>query len=172
MFLKRFKEKSIQKYYRNVLNIRRPPIHSNKINSVGILLDYDEYNNYDKLRLIFKDIGIKDNRIKFLALISDEKSQPNHWDSFFYPECFGWKGKFEHVELEEFVNTPFDALICFYNGNKWELNLATALSKANFKIGVSNEEPRLYDLIINIETKHIDVFHTEMLKYLKQLNKI
>ena len=172
MFLKRFKEKSIQKYYRTVLSSPRTAIHQNKIRSVGVLLNYDEYNNYDKLRFILKDIGIKDNRVKFLALISDEKSVPNHWDAFFYPECFGWKGKFEHVELEEFVTTPFDALISFYNEERWELNLVTALSKANFKIGISDYEPRLFDLIINIETKHIDVFHGELIKYLKRLNKI
>jgi hypothetical protein len=172
MFLKRFKEKSIQNYLKGVLNAPRSRIHQNKIESVGIILNYDEYNNYDSIRLIFKDLGLKDNRIKFIAFIDDEKSTPNGWDSFFNPKNFGWKGKITNVDLEEFISTKFDALISYYKEDQLELNLVTALSQANFKIGISNRDERLFDFILNIEPQHIQVFQKELVKYLKRLNKI
>ena len=45
-------------------------------------------------------------------------------------------------------------------------------SKANFKVGISNFDQRLNDFIIDIGAEHVDVFKTELEKYLKGLNKI
>ena len=172
MFLKRFKEKSNQKYINSILNSRKPSVHSGKIGSVGIILNHDEYSNYEKLRLLLKGLGIKDNRVKFIAFLEDEKETPNSWDSFFNPKNFGWKGKIIATDLNEFINEPFDALISYYNEDRLELNMVTAMSKANFKIGISSRDKRLYDLIINIESKYVQVFEKELEKYLKVLNKI
>ena len=106
MFLKRFKEKSIQKYFKGVLNTPRQGVHDRKIESVGVILNYDEYNNNDQIRLILKDIGIKDNRVKLISFIDNVDELPNSWDSYFGPKDFGWKGKIDNVELEEFLNFP------------------------------------------------------------------
>ncbi len=172
MFLKRFREKSNQKYINTILKSDIRTIHQNKIESVGIIIKFDEFNNYDQLRLLIKNLGIKDNRVKFIAFIDDEKSKPNSWDAFFNPKDFGWKGKINNVELEEFINSKFDALISYYNEENQYLKQITAMSRANFKIGISETDPRLYDLLISINTKHINVFKNEIEKYLKVLNKI
>lgn len=172
MFLKRFKEKSNQKYINNLLDIDKRQINNKEISSVGVIINFQDYNNYDKLRLLFKNIGFNDNRIKFIAFIDDEKGVPNSWDSFFNPKDFGWKGKIDNIDLNEFIDTEFDALICYYQKESLELSLVTALSRANFKIGLTKKEPRLFDLIIDIEPKHIEIFQNELVKYLKVLNKI
>ena len=137
-----------------------------------MILNFDEFNNYDQLRALLKNIGIKDNKVKFIAYIDDEGIKPNSWDAFFSPKDFGWKGKVNNTELEQFINTKFDALISFYNAEDLELKLVSASSRANFKIGINNSEPRLYDLIINIKTKDLQVFQNEIFKYLKVFNKI
>ena len=48
----------------------------------------------------------------------------------------------------------------------------TALSKANFKIGINTEDTRLHDLIIDIKPSNTDVFKVELIKYLTQLNRL
>ena len=53
-----------------------------------------------------------------------------------------------------------------------QLNLITAASKANLKVGISNEDERLYDLIIDVELKDINIFKQELKKYLNILKKI
>ena len=75
-------------------------------------------------------------------------------------------------EIDDFVDQPFDLLISYYNSNKLELNLVTALSKANFKIGINIQDARLHDLIIDVKTSKIDVFKVELIKYLTQLNRL
>jgi hypothetical protein len=172
MFLKRFREKSNQKYVNTLLDTSVRHVHQKKIETVGVLLNLDEFKNYDSLRQLLNSIGIKDNKVKFIAYIDDDESKPNSWDSFFNPNDFGWRGKITNTDLQLFIDTEFDALICFYNAEDLELKLVAASSKANFKIGINNSEPRLYDLIINIDTKHLQVFQNELFKYLKVLNKI
>lgn len=172
MFLKRFREKSNQKYINNILNSGTRNVHNRKAESVGVVLNFDEFNDYDRLRKMLKEIGFKDNKVKFISFIDDEKNKPNSWDAFFNPKDFGWKGKIENTELQEFIEAPFDVLISYYNEECLELNMVTALSGANLKVGINNNDPRLYDLIINIRTEYLDVFQKEIVKYLKVLNKI
>ena len=53
-----------------------------------------------------------------------------------------------------------------------ELNLVTAQSKANFKIGLSNNDQRQYDLIIDVKPNEFGLFKKELTKYLTVLNKL
>ena len=46
------------------------------------------------------------------------------------------------------------------------------MSKANFKVGISNTDERLYDLIIDVKPKQFQLFKTEFVKYLNILNKL
>jgi Family of unknown function (DUF6913) len=172
MFLKRFKVKSNQKYINNILNSRTPNIDASKIESVGVILNFDEFNDYDDFRKFFKSIGILENKIKFIAFITDEKLKPNSWDAYFFSNSFGWNGRINGVELHEFINMEFDALISYYKEDNLELNLVTALSKANFKIGISGKDKRLNDFIIDVKPNQTQVFQKELIKYLKVLNKL
>ena len=133
MFLNRFKKKTNQNYISKILKSRNVSVNDNKIESVGVILNLDEFNEHDNIRLFLKNLGIMENRIKFMAFITDEKLAPNSWDSYFNPKDFGWNGKIKSVELQEFVNTKFDALISYYKDDNLELNFVTASSKANFK---------------------------------------
>lgn len=172
MFLQRFKKKSIRNYINKILNSRNISVNDNKIESVGVILNYDEFNEHEDIRLFLKSIGIMENKIKFITFVTDKKLVPNTWDSYFCPKDFGWNGKIKNIELLEFINIRFDALISYYKEDNLELNIATALSKANFKIGISGSDQRLNDFIIDVKPYQINIFKQELLKYLKVLNKI
>ena len=172
MFLKLFRKRSNQKYINKILNFNRSIISEKKIISVGIILSIEEFKDYDKLKKIFTDFGINENRIKFITYVSDKDFKLNHWDDYFNPEDFGWNGNTTNIALNEFINFKYDVLISYYRLDNTDLNLVTAKSKANFKIGISNFDQRLNDFIIDIGTEHINVFRNELEKYLKGLNKI
>ena len=172
MFLKLFRKRSNQKYINKILNSKRSKISEKKIRSVGIILSLEEFKDYDKIKEIFTDFGINENRIKFITYLSDKDFQLNHWDDYFSPEDFGWSGNITNIALNEFIDFKYDVLISYYRLDNTDLNLVTAKSKANFKIGVSNFDQRLNDFIIDIGTEHVNVFRNELEKYLKGLNKI
>jgi hypothetical protein len=172
MFLKLFRKRSNQKYINKILNSKRSKISEKKIRSVGIILSLEEFKDYDKIKEIFTDFGINENRIKFITYLSDKDFQLNHWDDYFSPEDFGWSGDITNIALNEFIDFKYDVLISYYRLDNTDLNLVTAKSKANFKIGISNFDQRLNDFIIDIGTEHVNVFRNELEKYLKGLNKI
>ena len=172
MFLQRFKKKTNQNHINKILNSRNISVNDNKIESVGVILNLDEFNEHEDLGQFLKSIGIRENKIKFITYITDKKLVPNTWDSYFDPKDFGWNGKIKSIELQDFINTKFDALISYCKADNLELNTVTALSKANFKIGISGNDQRLNDFIIDVKSNQINIFKQETLKYLKVLNKI
>jgi len=172
MFFKQFRTLSLQKNITLILKSRIKNFQSGKVNSIGVIFDYDSYYNYDFFRNLIKDLGVNDTKVRFIAKVDLKKNKPNSWDSFFSLDNFDWLGRPKSVEIEEFVEQPFDVLISYYKPNQLELNLVTARSKANFKIGITNEDSRLHDLTIDVEPSDTDVFRTELIKYLTQLNRL
>lgn len=172
MILKAFKEKSNQKYINKLLIARKAAVDSRKISSVGVILNVNEFKDFEAFRAYLKTLGIKTNKTKIIAFVEDEKDQGYHWETYFNPKDFGWKGKINNVELQSFIDTEFDALISFYKEDTVELNSITAQSNANFKIGLSNTDQRLYDLIIDVKPSDFLLFKDELKKYLTVLNKL
>ena len=172
MFFKRIKTKSSQKFLTTVLNSRTIEYDSRKVQTVGVIFNYNSFQDYDFFRILLTDLGLSSNRIRFIALLDNEADRPNSWDAFYMREDFDWLGHCKNVEVNEFVNLPLDLLISYYNPNCYELSIVTALSKAKLKVGLSSEDLRLHDLILNLEPKEKKTFKTELIKYLKTLNKI
>jgi|TARA_B110000967_G_C18707644_1_gene471081 hypothetical protein len=172
MFFKRLKTISLQKNITLILKSRTKDFNSDKVSSIGVIFDYELYHNYEFFQELINELGIMKNKIRFIAMIDQEKNRPNSWDSFFSLDSFDWLGRPNNIEVDNFVEQPFDLLISYYNPTKLELNLVTALSKANFKIGINTEDTRLHDLIIDIKPSNTEVFKVELIKYLTQLNRL
>lgn len=172
MFFKRIKTISSEKFLTTVIEARSKQFSSEKIKTVGILFDYDQFVNYDYFRMLFTDLGLNDNRLRFIVFYKKENNQPNSWDASYTKTDFDWLGHCKSNEVTEFVDQSFDLLISYYKPNRYELKIVTAMSKAKFKVGISDEDERLHDLIIDVSIKDIDTFKTELIKYLKTLNKI
>ncbi|WP_040279970.1 DUF6913 domain-containing protein [Psychroserpens damuponensis] len=172
MILKVFKVKSNQKYINKLLNARQVAVSSTKVNTVGVILNMNEFSDFEAFRLFFKSLGIQASKAKIIAFVDDPKDSNELWDTYFNPKHFGWKGKINNTDLQTFVDTKFDVLISYYKESHVELNLITAASKANFKVGLTNDDERLYDLMINVKPNEFRVFKNELKKYLTVLNKL
>ena len=172
MFIKFLKNRSNRKFIKRAIESRVQSVENKKIESVGVIVNIGEFKQYDKLINILKDYGINENKIKFITYLSDVDSKLNHWDSYFESKDFGWNGVVKNLDLQEFIDSDFDALISYYKNDNLELNYATACSKSFFKIGLSNFDQNLNDFIIDINPNFVDIFGKELKKYLKGLNKI
>ncbi|WP_372755276.1 hypothetical protein [Mariniflexile sp.] len=172
MILKGFKEKSIKKQINKLLIERHVNVTNNKIESLGIIFNLDEINDFEEFRALASFLKVQPNKLKVVAFSSKPKEALKSWDVCYSSIDFGWKGVIKNSELQRFLDTEFDALISFYETEVIELKLLTAKSKAQFKIGILQDDERLNDLIIKTTIKEFDVFKTEIFKYLTILNKI
>ena len=62
MFFKQFRTLSLQKNITLILKSRIKNFKSSKINSIGVIFDYDAYCDYDFFRSLIKDMGIMENK--------------------------------------------------------------------------------------------------------------
>lgn len=172
MILKAFKEKSNQKFITRLLNSKNVPINSKKIKSVGVIIDAREFSDVEGIKQFFNGLGIQLPNIQIIVFVEDDKKTERLWGNYFSKKDFGWKGSIKHAELQTFLNREFDALVGFFKNDLLELKIATAVSKANFKIGLSGVDDRLFDFILDVDIKDFSIFKTELKKYLTILNKI
>ncbi|SDR82685.1 DUF6913 domain-containing protein [Winogradskyella sediminis] len=172
MILKAFKEKSNRKYVNNLLATRQPIVNNNKVKTIAVLLNTGEFHEFEVFRVYFKELNLTSPKHKIVAFTGDDKLEHNKWNTHFSPKDFGWKGAIKNPDLQAFIDEPYDMLICFFKNDELPLNVITAASKANFKVGISRFDERLYDLIIDVELKDINIFKQELKKYLNILNKL
>ncbi|WP_034040279.1 DUF6913 domain-containing protein [Wocania ichthyoenteri] len=172
MILKGFKEKSNKKHLNKLLSQHKVSVADSKIESLGVILNIDEVDDFELFRVLANNINVRPNRLKIIAYSASKKENLSTWDDCFNPKDFGWKGTIKNIELQSFLSTKFDALISYYANDVLELKLLTAKSKAQFKIGILQTDARLNDLIIKTSLKEFDVFKAELHKYLTILNKI
>ena len=172
MILKAFKEKSNQKYLNKLLSQRKTAVNNDKVKSVAVLLNAQEFDDFEAFRTFFKELDLHSPKQKVIAFTLDKNLTSSQWDIYFSPKDFGWKGKINTIDLQAFIDEEYDVLICYYKQELLPLNLITAASKANLKVGLSRNDERLYDLIIDVPTKEIGIFKNELKKYLQILNKL
>jgi hypothetical protein len=172
MILKAFKDKSNQKYINKLLVARKVGVNSTKVKTIAVLLNAIEFNNFEVFNNFFEELNLKSPKHKIIAFTTDDKFEASQWETYFRPKDFGWKGKINNVDLQSFMDEDYDVLISYYKNETLALNLITAKSKANLKVGLSRSDERLYDLIIDLNPKDITVFKTEFKKYLNILNKL
>ena len=110
MFFKLFKKKSNDKYLNNILNNRKSSVNNNKIKSVGIIINLEEFNDYDSLRNVFTYLGVNENKIKFVAYVTHKDETLTSWDSYFTPLDFGWNGNISNYDINEFIETEFEIM--------------------------------------------------------------
>ncbi len=172
MILKAFKQKSNQKYVNKLLRTRVAAVNSNKVKTVAVLLNSTEFHEFEVFKVYFKQLGLNSPKHKIIAFTLDDKFEHNKWNTHYSPKDFGWKGKIKNIDLQNFIDEPYDVLICYYKNELLQLNQITAASKANLKVGISRKDERLYDLIIDVSLKEINIFKQELKKYLNILNKL
>ena len=172
MFLRGFKKKSNQKFINKLLSHASNGQAMGQVQTVGVLLNYEEFNDFETFRNLFKELDLTSPKCRVAAFIQDEKQITNTWNTYFIPKNIGWKGTILSVDLESFIKEEFDVFIGYYTKNDVEINLISALSKAKFKIGLKGADQRIFDLVINVEPQQFGVFKRELKKYLKILKFI
>jgi hypothetical protein len=172
MILKGFKQKSIKKSLNKLLSERHVNVNNDTVISLGVILNIDEIDDFEKFRALADFIKVRPNKLKIIAFSESKKDDINAWDECYNPKDFGWKGIVKNIELQSFLDTKFDVLISYYEKDVLELKLMTALSKGKFKIGILQSDERLNDLIIKTKLTQFDLFKAEVFKYLSILKKI
>ncbi len=143
-----------------------------KIASVGLLVDESYFSNTEALvdQIVLQ--GIDKEQIKILVYKDKIKSKEIIASPFLCLKNISFTGEINKKEVIDFLETPFDLLINYYDVNKYALVLLSVQSKANFKVGFDTVDKRVNHFILKMLVDQYELFTSELFKYLKILNKI
>ena len=143
-----------------------------KIASVGLLVDESYFSNTEALVDQIVSQGIDKEQIKILVYKDKIKSKEIIASPFLSLKNISCTGEINKKEVIDFLETPFDLLINYYDVNKYALVLLSVQSKANFKVGFDTVDKRVNHFILKTLVDEYELFTSELFKYLKILNKI
>lgn len=172
MILKGFKEKSNKKYINSCVKKRVVVANTDTINKIGVLVFDKEFIDLEWLNSLANALKTNANNLKILSLSNLKKEEVSVFTNTFSEKEIGWKGTLKSQIIKDFVAADFDLLINFYETKNLALQLVTAATKAQIKVGVYNADEDLNDLIIQTKLKDHNIFKTELVKYLNILNKL
>lgn len=166
MIFKGFKEKSIKKHLRFLLNTSEGTTRAQLIRRVGIIVNANEILDLEVFKPLLSSLHLAPANLKIISYTEAKKTELELDKGCFHPSDIGWKGAILNTDLDEFLNTKFDLLISYYTTDLLHLKLLTAKSKAHFKASIFQDDTRLNDLIIATPLKDFNAFKAELLKYL------
>ena len=140
-----------------------------KVLSVGILTKEEFYVQFDLQKAVIDQLALRNPKIYSYRKFDKHKEQSY---KHFTEKDLNWKAEVTEPSFHNFLNEPFDLLICYFNKPDCILEYVTLLSKATFKVGFAGVNADLFDLEIALPTGDTKVFFFEVQKYLKILKKI
>jgi hypothetical protein len=170
--LKIFQKKQLRKKIALYLKNRDISNLNVSVVTMGYLVDEDLFQDFEKLKEISKEMGLKDKDVKIFTFMNVKKKIPSLRQNQVNNREFSWKGVIQNQNANEFLDLPFDMLVGFYKGENDYLDLMMTKSKAKFKVGFNGNDSRISDLIINVDPLKTNDFKRELIKYLRVLNKI
>lgn len=136
----------------------------------SVLLFFEESINQDVIKVV--STGLNVSRAEVCVLLFKKKDSVDAaYDNCVTLKDFDLFGNLKNVEVKELLNEKTDLLINYVRENHF-LNSLVVESNALFKIGMSEDNKMIYDLMIDVSEDDADDYNNEMKKYLKILNKI
>jgi len=170
MLLRKFRKSIIKNKIDKILfkSKLNNDVAGKKIDSVLILID--EKMNSDLIQVVAEKVSIDIEKIKVL-FFRESKNEAKLFEYSFSEKDFSLLGNVKNKNVQNLIKKEFGLLLNYIEGNM-HVDCIIALSKARFKVGLSSKKQELYDLVIAVDACDVDLFNSELEKYLKILNKI
>lgn len=163
------------KRQRNKIKRERKLINLNDAESIGILYDASNEEDYNFMTKLVRDLQTEHKKVKALGYIRQKKMPaygfPKLTFEFFNKKEFKWNFKPRQSVIEEFINYPFDILIDLSPPDIYQTKYLSGLSKAGLIVGRFDEQwKEYYDILIKANSGcKIDELVSHYIHYLKML---
>lgn len=168
-----FKQKSNQLFFNKQLPVWLDNLKnnsSNDIKKIVVLLD-----DISEKSFIQNRVATLFNLTKYdvdVAVFREKLDKSNEQVFIYTPKSFGWYGKIKTYFLENILTKKYDLLINYSKVENLYSNLLLLQCETAFRVGFDHLDNRFYDLLIDCDPEDVKLFNSELMKYLKILNKI
>ncbi len=168
----KLKHRSLRKKIEHNLNKRDVSEINSQLKTLGFLVDEATFQDFEQLYDLSEYFGLQPKDVKVFSFLEVKRKLPSLRHNQLHNKDFNWKGELHNQNAQEFIDKQFDVLVGYYTKKNNFLDAMVAASHANFKVGFAGADPRLFDLLIEIDINDIEAFKTELKKYLTVLNKL
>ena len=172
MFSKIIKDFFLKKIISSKLSSANLEVPVDKIQTVGVIVDESYFSDIDLLKKELEQYGVEEKNIQILLFKKKVSKKEIVKELFFTRSNVKFNGEIDKLEVNSFLERPFDLLINYYEVERSSLLLVSKASKAKFKVGFSTIDKRVNYLMINTSVNQYKGFVSELFKYLKILNKL
>ena len=172
MFSKIIKNFLLKKIVSSKLTNPDLEVSVSKIKTIGVIVDESYFTNIELLKREIEQYGVDEKNIKVLLFKKKVSKKEIVKEPFFTSSNIKINGEINKKEVNDFLEEPFDLLINYYEVERPSLVLVSKTSKAQFKVGCSTIGRRVNHFMINTSVSQYKEFISELLKYLKILNKL
>lgn len=137
------------------------------VRSVVIVLDSQNLSNLSALMKLKRELKLEDSKFQIVLFEDKNESFPEFEGLSFTKKDFNVFGNFKSTELIKFADNHIDLLITFAKEKTLYVDLFIASCKAGLRVGRHIDNEEILDLIIR-SGDEVDVFVSELIKYLKQ----
>lgn len=163
----RFKVKSGHKVLKKRLEKLPMPADSpDKTRTIGCIVDLDAFARAEDLYGLRKDFDLAPNAIQIIGYKREYDKVSPFGVQFFCDRDLGWNGEITNGHASEFLGREYDVLINYFQRESLMLKLVSAMTVARIRIGFSEVDTRLNDLILDTPMEDLAAFRSELKKYL------
>ncbi len=177
MFLKgvqyKFKTKSGRKYLRMEMESPAKTVGREQgITSMGCIVDVDNFPNAEMFYELINDFSLRPNAINIIGYKREYDENSPYAIQIFSNKDLRWKGIIENAHVLEFLGREYDVLINYYKEDNLMMKLLSVKTSARLKVGFSEVDLKINDLILKTALTDFKMFKSELKKYLKVLKEL
>lgn len=164
--------KTLKKYFlkKQIEKHLKEPFSKNEIsvlNTVGVLVNFEEFENTDVFLGLQKALEILNKDLKLIIFKEEKRNLPTFEQNKYSSKDFNWNGILNKPAIEEFLDREYDLYIGYYSKESPYLDYVSSKAKANLKVGLQGADERLFDIIFNIQINQYATFEQELAKYIR-----
>lgn len=146
--------------------------NNNQIQRIGVILDSEKEHLRVSFHNLQKDLGLPETHLQIVVCESEKDTSDGFPGLVFSRKDLTWNGKIRNGEITAFARKERDVLICYTEADNKLAALLVSVTNADLKVGRREEvsSAGLFDLIISTGFEDVELFITELKKYLKILN--
>ena len=142
------------------------------IAAVACIVNIDEFEDTAALYDFAGDLNISEHQFNIIAYTRTPKKYEDGKIPLFSLEDFNWKLQIREGNVKTFLSKEYDVLINYFTKEKTSLLYLSTLTQSKIRFGFKALDHHYNDVIFKVNTNNADLFRSEMLKYLKVMNKI
>lgn len=134
---------------------------------VGCIIDTNLDVDYFQILELMENIGLKQKDVKIISY-SDTAFNDPFSKMRISKDSINFYGKIVSADANEFISYDYDLLINYFGDNEI-LTLISSKTNSNFRVGYSESNKNINDIIFSNFFNNFEKFSNELIKYLKFL---